>query len=1157
MPKLNVTPPPTTTTPIVDTPAADVAVAGNKKKAPVTTVDSIKAPAIDTTALNGPTAVSKASLGSIPEAFPIDALSKIDGKGVSGTTFMLDGGSLRGLKLQVRRVVDGEQPGFELTFQLTEDKLKGMMERMNTKEAKSGSVAFRGVALNDQGVSKYTDQVATVSGSGTHSPPDLDSNASSWQLAVDDAKGAKISVVHDKAALAIRGLVRIDLRGDDPKCTEQLKSVVKSLGLQHLFAPPTPKSKQINMLMRVLWQADHAAAKAIAAEDLDKVKVSDLEKALESVGYTPERIAGLSYQEVFPRHFTVVDPMQDKAMVDAGARYLYSTVTEPAHVHSILTNGQKSSVQRYKDGLIINGMSTNADFITGGGSGVFTRLVTQNAIYGEGSWAGRTYKMLQNHSQLGRTDFHGWDGDFYGRRWNLETETNFGVDLVKKIDQGGGYKDYNELIFTAGNRPENIDRVIATSESDRKTLIDHLKAQSYTPHNGLSLEEFVVMSPKFLIFGPSPYADTKDIPAFAAEALKDATGGNLAKLQWLLFEGPIGKPRAELEEKLFADGPKAAQDVLLKAVKRTGKFSMTAKQLDGVITKLSAAEATPEQKAMLTRLPTEAAEALFRSGSDKAVDILVANKPASNGYSYYSPYGISDESFVRIYEELASKQKPGQPRSKAFELALDVRAESLLTSGHAGFKAFLEKNPLVKPADPKAWLAEKMLTVKADGAGKAEVAMYLAQLTDKAVVGAAQKQLLEADAPATLELLKSSIAMHGQIHLTGDALSKALSALPETSATRQHLLSSAPGALLKTADPTLLAMLQKQFPSNGYNASMGIYGEEWGKIIEAQLAVTGGKVTDVVKTSIELGGSNLLQLESFKKMLPTLNGLYDMAGDPKAFAETATKEMNAPGTGYAKLGWMMLGPNASELRLPALQAILASNDYQAQYVLSYVQNPPGKFPASPEELRGLVKELSSDAATQPALTKLLGAAGKDVLLSADAATLELLAAYTKGKPNPMSLFGLYGDSITALINELESKPATRAFLLKEGAGDLIAGNDESFIANLIAKKTPYAELGQDAAWAASMVKQTCDNQQYYWTNDYYLKYYPDYGKMPEGAKYLLKGGTDKYDEPLLAEMEKSIKSWAWSKPMFDQFMKLTTDMPDEWKTKLTAAHGAA
>jgi hypothetical protein len=1148
------TPTPGSTPPIPTAPGGPASVTTPKPAAPVDGVDTA-GPVIDAAALTGPTAVApKAMLGNIPEIFPIDALSKIDGKGLSGSTYMLDGGSLRGLKLQVRRVKDGDQPGFELVFMVTADKLPGLLQRVKDKGGTAGPATFRGTELDEQGLTKYTATKGTIGTGYSHNPPDIDSSPNTWAFAVDDPKGAKLEVVHDKAALAIRGLTRIHLRGDDKKATEQLKSVINTLGLGMLFAPPTPKTKQINMLMRVLWQVDHAAARTLSEGDLDKLKVSDLEIALESAGVDKARIAGLRYEEVFPGHFTVVDPAQEKGMVEAGARYLYSTVTSPDHVYSILQAGQKSSVQRYKDGLIIDGMSTNADFVTGGATGVFTRLVTQDAIYADQSWMGRTYKLVQNSAQLARTDWYGWDGDYYGRRWNLASDTNFGVDLVKRIDGGGSYKTSNELIFTAGNRPENIDRVVATSADARDTLIKLLKEKGYTPHNGMKLEDFVVLSSKLIVHGPSPFADVKDLAAFGVEALAKAAAGTLAPLRWLLNEAPLSPERAAVEQKILLEGPPEALNVLLKAAKTTGRLALSGAELDGVLAKLAE---KPETQQIPERLVTEAAEALFRSRSDKAVELLASKKPSTS--SYYAPYGISDDNYVKLYEDLAAAQKPGEPRGKALSLALEIRAETLLNNNHASFRGFLQKYPQVTPADPKQFLAEKVAELKTSGAtaGKVDLAMYLAQLTEKPSIGAAQKALLDADVPAALELLKGTITAHERLFIRGDVLGKSLAALPETSATRQHLLGSSAAALLKSADVSVLELLEKHH-TNSYNKNFGIYGgAEWWKVIDAQLERTKGELTPPVRKTMELGSSSLVQDASFRKKLTELPALYTVT-DPAAFAAQALTEVTAPGAGSLKLAWMVLGPEAETLRKPALVALLRGNYSELTSLLGYLRNEAGKLPVEPAEARALVQELaaSTDAADKQALTKLLGHLGKDLLLMADAPTLAALAqASTATSQDAMQLLGLQYGAIGALLTDLAPNPLALDFAVKNAAGTKIVGNDAEFLAYLAGKDMDYTALGKDAAWAAQTIHKGCESVVYYWTDSYYSSY-SNYCKIPDGAAYLLHKGKDQYDTAVLGEIEKSVKGWGWSAGALDRFLEFAAGMPEEWKAKLKAAHAA-
>ena len=285
------TPPPSATPPATPAGGAPAPTSGSVgAAAPADGVDATPSPS----GIHGPvTSAGATTLPGIPESFPVAALSKLDAKGVQGDSFMLDAGSLRGLKLQVRRVVDGEDKGFEVVFKVHPAKLAKLLKTMEDRKAERGGVVFRGCDTNDDGLCEYNDKKSEISSSGTHAPKDIDSAAKKWALQLDGPKGGSVEVVHDKAALALRGMVRMHLRGDDKTCTKQLKGMIDSLGLGHLFAPPTPKSKRINMLMRVLWQHDHKAAQKLSKGDPDKLKPAALEKALKKVGFDTDRIAGL------------------------------------------------------------------------------------------------------------------------------------------------------------------------------------------------------------------------------------------------------------------------------------------------------------------------------------------------------------------------------------------------------------------------------------------------------------------------------------------------------------------------------------------------------------------------------------------------------------------------------------------------------------------------------------------------------------------------------------------------------------------------------------------------------------------------------------------------------------------------------------------------
>ena len=153
------------------------------------------------------------------------------------------------------------------------------------------------------------------------------------------------------------------------------------------------------------------------------MKLSDLRQALKDAGIDPtsDQVKNLGFQEVYPGYFTVVDPELPKLCAEAGARYLYSTLDTPERIWQALTGGQKSSLTRFSEGMLVQGKSTASDFDTGGASSVFARLVTASAIdkgqkekksgqsHGNHKfqdWGGsRPFKLILNRRVLARTDW--------------------------------------------------------------------------------------------------------------------------------------------------------------------------------------------------------------------------------------------------------------------------------------------------------------------------------------------------------------------------------------------------------------------------------------------------------------------------------------------------------------------------------------------------------------------------------------------------------------------------------------------------------------------------------------------------------------------------------------------------------------------------------
>ncbi len=431
---------------------------------------------------------------SVPGLFPLDALESIRTPTQAGQVYRLDGGFLDALRLQLRRIVNAEgTPGLRLSFKISGPSRKEFEARLEKKKAKHETISFSGAKIQKKGkdsVLVYTKEKSMLSSYfSSHKAPGTGANPS--EGLVLEGQGWRLEFVPPDGPKALRGAVSIELHGSEAEQQKALAQVIQAAGLQPVFAPCNDIAIRRYAMMKLLWTLDPDGAEKLSKKGvLSNLKLSVIETALGKAGASKTRIDALRYEEVAPGHFTVLDPTRVVEMKKKGFRFAYSTVATPEHVLSILQHGQKATLTRWAEGMLINGMSSMADVGSGGAEGVFSRLVTTGAK--DKSWTGRTFKILLKPELLERTDIWGWPGDFFGRSWGLGKE-NFGVDLVEKIN-ASGYASYNEIISPVGNDPRFIGAVVATSEADRTRLITYLQKNKYKPPGGGSLQQFVRVS---------------------------------------------------------------------------------------------------------------------------------------------------------------------------------------------------------------------------------------------------------------------------------------------------------------------------------------------------------------------------------------------------------------------------------------------------------------------------------------------------------------------------------------------------------------------------------------------------------------------------------------------------------------------------------------
>lgn len=440
---------------------------------------------------------------------------------------------------------------------------------------------------------------------------------------------------------------------------------------------PDEESGRALLELGLLAKKSPAKVEELLGRDVEQLKVDQLKKALTAAGVdaSGDRLKNLRFEEVYPGYFTVVDPSLPETLKEAGARYLYSTSDNPERVWQQLTGGQKASLTRFQEGILIQGKSSSSDFGTGGAFSVFTRLVTESAIQkaksGDGGssysynyeskfndWGGsRPYKLILNRRLLERLDWYGYNGDNYGRSTGL-TDQNKAEKLVKTINDN--YSSSNELMFPVGNDSAYVDFVVCNTAQQKTDLIAMLESKGITEFNGKPLDKFIRVEEKFF-----EHPDDMTL----SQAVKDSIYQNgFADAMKKADEAA----RAAAEPVIDA----AAQEAAKKAALEQGKAH--AKSYVEYYTKTpahqAATQAVNEAGELKAQLGLDQAKEAVEAAAKEAAKVSAKNYLGAieNYYTYSITSSVQSTIYSKIYPELANIAQPAAEKAAKESGLLDA-----------------------------------------------------------------------------------------------------------------------------------------------------------------------------------------------------------------------------------------------------------------------------------------------------------------------------------------------------------------------------------------------------------------------------------------------------------------------------------------------------
>ena len=279
-------------------------------------------------------AVKTSMQDDLPSVFPLDDLSKIPNHGRWGAGFRLDGGLVRLMWVQARRQKDtGGKQQYELFFFAQGKAIDMYKARLEKEGAKSQTFNFFGANLPSEG--EPHEAVPSLT-SSKWSP-----SAKATTLVAEGKYKVELLPASPEA---LKGACRITVQGDDAEATKTLNEVINKLGMQSVFAPPTPQSLERFKLMRFFWQVAPQELEKLKFKSVDSFDKKAVTAALEEAGLESDSLEMKSITSADLSDATLLRRISLAALlVDANPLGFVKWVNDQYQLTSGLVGGDNAS----------------------------------------------------------------------------------------------------------------------------------------------------------------------------------------------------------------------------------------------------------------------------------------------------------------------------------------------------------------------------------------------------------------------------------------------------------------------------------------------------------------------------------------------------------------------------------------------------------------------------------------------------------------------------------------------------------------------------------------------------------------------------------------------------------------------------------------------
>jgi hypothetical protein len=304
-------------------------------------------------------------------------------------------------------------------------------------------------------------------------------------------------------------LAEVELNeGED--ITDKLKGLLDQMqpGLgEKVFRKPAPEDAEVSKLARVVWSQLPKLAQKLKPTDFT---LANLQK-IAADNKIPKEYLDAQETEVFPgyRSYVVPGRWKSKKMTlpdgSPKVRFMLTSSNTPSNIVKNLANGPGplSQTMRLQSGVGLgNGQSMDSDRTSGGAEQSMWRMVTASKggySLDDGMICGNvsgTYRYLIPPDELDRLDTVHYLGDAYGNMSGQGNGSPYWANRKSLEDavtaEQDGPQGSSEVDFRKGVSSKRVLRVLCSTESERKAVLDEAKKQGVTEFNGIPVEDFVV-----------------------------------------------------------------------------------------------------------------------------------------------------------------------------------------------------------------------------------------------------------------------------------------------------------------------------------------------------------------------------------------------------------------------------------------------------------------------------------------------------------------------------------------------------------------------------------------------------------------------------------------------------------------------------------------